>query len=129
MSVLKETQNEEVKTAYKKRKNKKTQEIEFQFNAELIDSLSEVELENSLGNKYRIATLKFHLPNGTLTQETAMVYKKSYDQCDFTIGNKYKCTLSRKPDGNPAFLLSHLPASDGASAKDFASLWTEEAVE
>ena len=124
------TKNQEAKkTVYKKRKNKKTGKLEYQFNAQLIDKLSEVELSNSLGNNYRIATLKFDLPNGEPTQETAMVYEKSYNQCDFIIGNSYKCTLSRMPDGGPAFLLSHLPASNGAKAEDFSSLWEEDAVE
>lgn len=109
------------KTEYKKRINKVTEATEYSFNAMLL-SMSDNTIENKETKKlFKIATLKFHLPNGKLVTRSAMCYENSYSR-GLPIEQEYLTTLSWKPDGGTALLMSHLPASSQSTAEDFADL-------
>ena len=115
-------------TEYKRRTNKETGATEYSFNALLV-SMSDNEIANKqTGKLFRIATLRFHNTKGIEVTKSAMCYEASYSK-GLATNIEYLTTLSWKPDGKPALLMSHLPASSQATNDDFEGLMPTESPE
>jgi hypothetical protein len=107
-------------TKYKKIKNRETGEVEFLFNAVLLQ-VGENIIQNSNEKDYKIVTLGFQLPNGEEVQRTAICYASNYEY-GIEVGKKYLCNLSFDGDGEAQLRMSHLINADRASVEDFTGL-------
>jgi hypothetical protein len=116
------------KTNYKKRTNKRTGELEYSFNALLVSMSDNTIANKETGKLYKIATLKFHNTKGEPVTKSAMCYEASYSQ-GLANNVEYLTTLSLKQDGNPALLMSHLPASSQSTLDDFEGLFGNDTEE
>lgn len=92
------------------------------FEGKLLNTLSEQVFQNSNGKNYKLATIEYVNAKGATKQTTAMVYEGNYSHANanFVIGNKYLATATIVEAGkDPIITLSHLAATERASAEDF----------
>tara|TARA_R110002049_G_scaffold306078_1_gene503950 strand:+ start:8283 stop:8651 length:369 start_codon:yes stop_codon:yes gene_type:complete len=107
-------------TKYKQIQNPDTGEVEFLFNATLLE-IGKSELENSNKKIFKIVTIKFQLPDGDEVERSAMCYQSNYEY-GIEIGRDYLCNLSFDEDATPQIRMSHLTNADRATANDFSGL-------